>query len=68
MKTTVKQILKEYGKLDLFTNERYDKVKEVMRYGCTKDKALKAYLSIDPYNKAQFIADHIVNLVFKGAI
>lgn len=68
MKREVLKILKENGKLDFYTNSRYYQVVEVMKYGMKQDAWLKNYLSLDPLNKAQWVADHIISLVIKGAI
>jgi hypothetical protein len=63
MKVDTKKILKEQGKLDLFTDERFELIKAAMRYRITKDPWLKNYLSLDPFNKAQWCADHLVQYV-----
>jgi hypothetical protein len=68
MKDDVKDILKEKGKIDLFSDLRYYKVKNAMEYGMTKDAWLKNYLSLDPLNKAQWIADHLIKFVEAGQI
>jgi hypothetical protein len=62
MKNEVKIILKERGKCDLFTEDRYGIVKELMKLSMKKDKMLRSFLSIDPYYKTKFIADHIIKL------
>lgn len=66
MKAEIIKILKEKGKLDLFTEERFYKVKGTMKYGMKKDEWLKTYLSLDPLNKAQWCADHLVKFVEGG--
>ena len=66
MKVETKKILKEQGKLDLFTEDRFEQVKAVMKHGMTKDAWLKNYLSLDPLNKAQWCADHIVKFIEGG--
>lgn len=63
MRTEVKKLLKEKGKLDLFTDTRFEKVKAMMQFGMRVDRQLKNLLSLDPLNKAQFVADHIIRLV-----
>lgn len=68
MKNEVKKILKEKGKLNIFTEDRYEQVKSVMKYGMTKDAWLKNYLSLDPLNKAQWCADHLIKFVESGNI
>ena len=68
MKLETIEILKKKGKFDLYTEERYDLVKSVMNYGMTKDAWLKNYLSLDPLNKAQWCADHLVKFVEGGHI
>jgi hypothetical protein len=66
MKAETKRILKEKGKLELFTDARFEKIKEVMKIGMTKDAWLKNYLSLDPLNKAEWCADHIIKCVEGG--
>ena len=66
MKSETKKILQERGKIDLFTEDRFLQVKAVMEHGMTKDAWLKNYLSLDPLNKAQWCADHLINFVEKG--
>lgn len=68
MKAEIKKILKEQGKLALYTDERFEQVKAVMKHGITKDAWLKNYLSLDPLNKAKLCADHLVKLVEGGYI
>ena len=68
MKEETKRILKEQGNLYLFTEDRFKQVKAVMEHGMTKDTRLKNYLSIDPLNKAQWCADHLVKFVGYGFI
>ena len=63
MKAEVIKILKEKGLLVLFTDQRYITVKDLMRVAMKKDNWLKNYLSLDPLNKSQWIADYIVKLV-----
>lgn len=60
MKQEVKNLLKVKARDDLFTDARYQVVKETMQYGMKKDAWLKNYLSLDPLNKANWIADHII--------
>ena len=66
MKSETKKILKEKGRSDLFTDDRFNIVKSVMMHGMTKDPWLKNYLSLDPINKAQWCADHLIKLVDGG--
>jgi len=66
MKAETKKILKEQRKLGLFTEDRFEQVYAVMKHGMTKDVLLKNYLSLDPLNKAQWCADHLVKLVEGG--
>lgn len=68
MKSETKNILKERGKIELFTDDRYNQVKELMQYSVKKDKWLKMYLSLDPINKAQWNADHLIMLTEDGHI
>ena len=60
MEREVKKILKEANSLSAFTKERFELIKKTMRYGMTKDLWLKNYLSLDPLNKAQWVADHLI--------
>lgn len=60
MESDVKKFLKEKGKLDAFTKERYELIKQTMKYGMKKDVWLKNYLSLDPLNKAEWVADHLI--------
>jgi hypothetical protein len=66
MKAEVKELLKERGTPGLFTNERYDRMKLILKYATSKDKGLKCFLSLDVYNRASWIVDHLVLLVNKG--
>jgi len=59
MKREIKSILKEQGKLELFSDDKFEQVKALMKYAMTQDSWLKMYLSLDPLNKAQWCADHI---------
>jgi len=68
MEREVKKILKEKGSLDMFTKERFELIKKTMRYGMTKDLWLKNYLSLDPLNKAQWVADHLIKFSKLGKI
>jgi hypothetical protein len=68
MKREVQNILKEKGKLSLFTEQRYSTVTEVMKHGMKKDLWLKNYLSLDPLNKAEWTADHIIKFAEAGQI
>lgn len=68
MKKEVKNILKENGNIDLYTDYRFNVVKELMKLSMKKDVTLKSFLSIDPYYKAKFVADHIVKLASENLI
>jgi len=68
MKKEVKNILKENGKIDLYTEDRFNIVKELMKLSMKKDVTLKSFLSIDPYYKAKFVADHITKLASENLI
>jgi hypothetical protein len=46
----------------VFTAERFELVKKTMQHGMTKDLWLKTYLSLDPLNKAQWVADHLIKM------
>jgi len=52
MKLETIKILKEKGKFDLYTEERYDLVKSVMNYGMTKDAWLKISMDCGSINNA----------------
>ena len=68
MKRDVQSILSARGRGDIFSHARYDQVKEVMKFGMKQSLPLKEFLNLDPLNKAQFIADHIIILVDGGNI
>jgi hypothetical protein len=60
MKKHVQRILKENGQGNLFTDDRYKAMLNIMKVAVRFDKQLETFLSLDPLNKAQFIADHII--------
>lgn len=68
MKAEIKRILKDKGKLDLYTDERADFVRLLMATMMLKDTWLKMYLSLDKLNRAQWCADHLVKLAESGEI
>lgn len=68
MERDVKKILKESGNENVFTKERFELMKQTMRYGMKRDEWLKNYLSLDPLNKAQWVADHLVKFSNLGKI
>lgn len=68
MKKEVCKILTEKNKQHLFTDERFELIKEVMRHGMKKDDWLKNYLSLDPLNKAAWCADQLIFLTEAGHI
>jgi hypothetical protein len=68
MKVETKKILKEKQKIDLFTDERYEQVKDLMKHRMSCDIWLNNYLSLDPSNKAEWCADHLVLFVERGLI
>lgn len=63
MKAFVKQELKEKGRIDIFSDERYGVVKEVMKHAISRDEALKCYLQISIDFRVSFIADNMIRLV-----
>jgi len=64
MKREVQKLLKEKGKAEYFTDNRYNQVYELMKYAMKKDEWLRNYLPLDPLNnKSSWIADHIIKLV-----
>lgn len=62
MKAQVIKILKEKGKADLFTDDRFDTVRRFMKYSMQINAPLNQYLILDPLNKAQYVAGHIIKL------
>ena len=68
MKRQILKALKEKGRANIFTLERYDKMKGVMKYGMTQDAWLKNYLELDPQNKVDWMVDHFILLTDKGHI
>ena len=68
MKRDVMNILSGKGRIDIFTHERYETMKATMKMGISKDAWLKNYLSLDPLNKAQWIADHMIIFTDEGHI
>lgn len=68
LKSGTKKILEDQGKLELFTDDRFEQVKAVMEYGMSKDLWLKNYMSLDPINKAKWCADHLVKLAEGGHV
>lgn len=63
MKVELKLELKEKGRLEIFTDERYDICKDVMKYATSRDKVLKGYLGISVDFRVAFIADNMIRLV-----
>lgn len=68
MKKATIDYLSEKGKPEIFTDERYQTVKQVMQHGMKQDAWLNNYLRLDPLNKAEWIADHMVLLCDAGKI
>ena len=71
MKKLVKSILKSKDKLNLYTDERYNIVKDTLTYGLKnqKDVWLKSYIELDTINnKSQWIADMLIKLTEEGHI
>lgn len=60
MKIEVKKELKDQGKEDLFTDERYEFIKSLMKNDYRKNIPLRGYLAIDPAHKVKYIVDHII--------
>lgn len=60
MKKEVIKFLKEKGKESLLTQGRWGIINELVKIAMKKDPFLKSYLSLDPLNKAQWMADHII--------
>lgn len=68
MKEEVIKSLKEKEIFEIYTEERYDQVVAVMQYGCKASPTLKAFLSISPDFRVDWIVDHMVRLVAAGKI
>lgn len=68
MKNEVKKILINKGRIDVFSEGRFELVKAAMRHGMKNDAWLKNYLSLDVMNRAQWCADHLVIWVGEGKI
>lgn len=66
MKQEVKRMLKERNMYEIYSEEKYLKVKEFMKRVCEKDEWLKHYLSLDPLNKAEWVCHHIVEFHNRG--
>lgn len=66
MKNEVIKILKEKHESNLFTEDRFKLVKELMKIAMQKDAWLKNYLSLDPLNKADWCADILIKLAHSG--
>lgn len=66
MKRDVGIALKERGRPELFTESNFGIVREVMKLGMKEDEWLNMYLNLDPLNKVDWIADHIVKLYDAG--
>lgn len=63
MKAEVKLELKEKGRSEIFTDERYGVCREIMKYATSRDKVLKGYLGISFDFRVAFIADNMIRLV-----
>lgn len=59
MKSEVRKILKEKNISYVWNEDSYELMKQMMKYAVTQDAWLKNYLSLDPLNKSQWIADHM---------
>ena len=60
MKNTVKEILKEHLKSELFSEGAYKKAVETMKEAKKKDAQLNKFLGITPYYRAKYVADTIM--------
>jgi hypothetical protein len=68
MKKEIKRILKERGKTHLYSEHRWEIIKEFVKLGMKKDPWLNNYLKLDPLNKAQFAADNLIMFAEMGKI
>lgn len=66
MKKQVIALLKEKGKEALLTDDRWEVMKELVKIAMKKDLFIKNYLSLDPFLKAQWMADNIILLADSG--
>lgn len=57
MKDTVKEILKESGNPNIFTQELYNKAVATMKEARKADQQLNKFLGITPYYRAKYVAD-----------
>ena len=68
MKKEILKELKNKDKANIFNTERYETVKQLMAHAIREDPWLKNYLQLDPYNKVDWIVDHLILLNTKGLI
>lgn len=68
MKNEVKQELKEKGRGDIFTEDRYLAMVSFLRIARTGKSTLKSYLDISPDFRVTFIVDHMIKFVDLGRI
>lgn len=68
MKKEILLCLKKKGKESLFTDERHGVMKELVKIAMKKDAFLQSYLSLDPLNKADWMADNLILLAEMGKI
>jgi hypothetical protein len=62
MEVQVKQLLKEKGKLNLFTDHKYELAKRALRFYAKTNKPFKEYVKLDPMNRADFLCHMIIKI------
>lgn len=68
MKKEIILALKKKGKESLFNDERHYIMKYLVKMAMDNDTFLQNYLSLDPLNKAEWMADHLILLAEMGKI
>jgi hypothetical protein len=66
MKSEVKIIMKEKGKLDLFTEQRYSTVKNLCKIAMEQNIIIKLLIMQGRFYKSPWIADNLIHLVESG--
>ena len=65
MKSEVKHMLKYSGYNYVFSEDRYNAVKRIMKRSMATNRPLREYLSLDTLNRATWIANHMKKLYIK---
>jgi len=68
MKPDVKRELKEKGRQDIFTEERYTTIVSLMKYTMKTQLKMKLFLEISPEIRVSFVADHMIKFTDLGKI